>query len=452
MAQHTYSVTAADSGKRIPLRGDMDVSMDSTVDASFMVGFLTEDDTPFTFNSTLGFLNNTGAVVNQLTVGGRPNTSVDFMFDTNTQVWRLVASNMPKARRLSGKYPWEIGFTPTIGLTVDQTTVTLAGNVNLTATVNDISLISKVDFYRNGVLMATDPTKPYTAADAITAAENGTVTYTAEMTNILGYTKMSDPVQVTVNIEIGGAGIPVISISSSSTNVTATGGITLTAQATDDVGVTHVEFYRNGQLLVNDTNSPFVATDTFTYADNGTIAYTAIAYDASNNAGHSNEVDVVVDIPVPATMPATRLDAATQAEYQTAINAAAVGSKRMAGATAIANAMSNDVVLNIYQNGFVVVPITYSGTCTVVDDGYDVYVQPPDTITGSNPNVAADLTQGQWWFELQGGTNDSRVLTGTVGNETTTAELTLLENPTPGQGVKTSAIKFIMPRSLDNLA
>lgn len=99
---------------------------------------------------------------------------------------------------------------------------------------------------------------------------------------------------------------PTCSLASTSTNVTVAGNITLTATATDAVGVTLVEFYRDGVLFGSKTSAPYTQVDSLNYLQNGTIAYTARAYDAANNVGISSAVNVVVNIPEPVeTGPAT---------------------------------------------------------------------------------------------------------------------------------------------------
>lgn len=90
---------------------------------------------------------------------------------------------------------------------------------------------------------------------------------------------------------------PDVSLASSSTNVTTASTITLTATATDAVGVTQVEFYRNGALIGTDNASPFTQTQALAFTDNGTITYTAKAYDAAGNVGTSADLVVTVNIP-----------------------------------------------------------------------------------------------------------------------------------------------------------
>jgi chitinase len=100
---------------------------------------------------------------------------------------------------------------------------------------------------------------------------------------------------------------PTVSLSATPSSLTSAGSVSLAATASDNVGVTKVEFYRNGALLVQDTTSPFSASDSFSgSAQNGTYNYTAKAFDAAGNSTTSSVKSVTVSIsggtPGPARM------------------------------------------------------------------------------------------------------------------------------------------------------
>jgi hypothetical protein len=71
---------------------------------------------------------------------------------------------------------------------------------------------------------------------------------------------------------------PTLSLTSSAINVVTAGTITLTATATDNVGVTKVEFYRGATKLGEDTTPAdgFTRAVTLGAADNGTQTYRAV--------------------------------------------------------------------------------------------------------------------------------------------------------------------------------
>ena len=79
---------------------------------------------------------------------------------------------------------------------------------------------------------------------------------------------------------------PTVSASETGTS----GTITFTATATDNVGVTRVEFYVDGLLKGTDTTSPYSLALDSTTLTNGSHSLVAKAYDAANNVGTSTAV------------------------------------------------------------------------------------------------------------------------------------------------------------------
>ena len=68
--------------------------------------------------------------------------------------------------------------------------------------------------------------------------------------------------------------------------------VTLTATASDNIGVTTVEFYVNGALQGTDPSSPYSATWKVPGAKNRTYTIQDKAYDAAGNVGVSSIVMV----------------------------------------------------------------------------------------------------------------------------------------------------------------
>jgi len=90
---------------------------------------------------------------------------------------------------------------------------------------------------------------------------------------------------------------PTVSLSVGPSSVTSAGNVTLSASASDNVGVTKVEFYQGATKLGEDSSSPYSFSDSLSSAQNGTKLYSARAYDAANNVGSSSEQSVTVNIP-----------------------------------------------------------------------------------------------------------------------------------------------------------
>src|ERR1041384_2119963 len=95
---------------------------------------------------------------------------------------------------------------PVVSLASSATTVTTAGSITLTATATDNtggSGVARVDFFDGTTLLGTDTTAPYTQVVNLTAAANGTHTYTARAADVAANAATSAGVAVTVNIPTG---------------------------------------------------------------------------------------------------------------------------------------------------------------------------------------------------------------------------------------------------------
>lgn len=102
----------------------------------------------------------------------------------------------------------------------------------------------------------------------------------------------------TLFITGGGSGDttpPTTSITSPAGGATLSGTASLSASATDNVGVSRVEFYAGTALLGTATASPYSISWNTTTVANGTYSLTTKAYDAANNVGTSATVSVTVN-------------------------------------------------------------------------------------------------------------------------------------------------------------
>jgi len=137
----------------------------------------------------------------------------------------------------------------------------------------------------NGTVATTSST----ATTTITPA-NGDHFYYAKITQDDGKQLWSAPVWVTQGAGSGDTTPPTVSASESGSS----GTITLSATASDNVGVSKVEFYVDGTLRATDTASPYTASLDSTTLANGSHSLVAKAYDAANNVGTSATVSFSV--------------------------------------------------------------------------------------------------------------------------------------------------------------
>ncbi len=90
---------------------------------------------------------------------------------------------------------------------------------------------------------------------------------------------------------------PSASLSTSTLPSSIFGRVALTASATDDVGVTSVEFYADKKLIGTASQSPYEISWDSTWSKNGSVNLFARAYDAEGNIGDS--IDVLVTVANP---------------------------------------------------------------------------------------------------------------------------------------------------------
>lgn len=92
---------------------------------------------------------------------------------------------------------------------------------------------------------------------------------------------------------------PTVSITAPANGALLEGNVTVTASASDNVGVTRVEFFIDGALASTDTTIPYDFPWNTTLSPDGNRALVAKAYDAAGNVGTSPTVTVTVDNLVP---------------------------------------------------------------------------------------------------------------------------------------------------------
>ena len=127
---------------------------------------------------------------------------------------------------------------------------------------------------------------------------NSTRTYTLTATGINNTTAQR---QVTVSVAPD-TQAPTVTLAANPGTVTAPGSTVLSANATDNVGVTAVEFYRGSTLIGTDSTpgDGFTQSVAFTGADVGNQSFTARAVDGAGNAATSAAAIVLVTVPVSA--------------------------------------------------------------------------------------------------------------------------------------------------------
>ena len=194
---------------------------------------------------------------------------------------------------------------PTVSITSPAAGATVSGTVSVTASATDNVGVAGVQLRLDGAnLGAEDTTAPYSVAWDTTTAATGSHTLTAVARDAAGNLGTAPPVSVTVlNGTPTDTTPPTVSITSPAAGATVSGTVSVTASATDNVGVAGVQLRLDGANLgAEDTTAPYsVAWDTTTAAT-GSHTLTAVARDAAGNTTTSSPVTVTVTGSQPVTL------------------------------------------------------------------------------------------------------------------------------------------------------
>jgi YD repeat-containing protein len=189
---------------------------------------------------------------------------------------------------------------------------TVSGTVPVSASVSIIGFLTvqSVQFRLDGAnLGAADTSAPYSVSWNTTGAANGSHTLTAVARDLLGIQYTSNAVAVTVsNGAQPDTTAPTVSITSPAGGQTVQGTVTVSASASDNVGVAGVQFRLDGaDLGAEDSAAPYSASWNTTGAGNGSHTLTAVARDAAGNRTSSAPVTVTVSNNAPPP-PTTRVE------------------------------------------------------------------------------------------------------------------------------------------------
>lgn len=157
----------------------------------------------------------------------------------------------------------------------------VSGTLNVTASASDNVGVIGVKFQLDGADLGTeDLSAPYSTSWNTTGAINGNHTLTAIARDAAGNTQTSAAVIVNVNNDITA---PSINITAPSGGTVA-GTVNVTANASDNAGVTGVQFLLDGANLgAEDLSSPYSVSWSTVSAANGNHTLTARARDAAGN-------------------------------------------------------------------------------------------------------------------------------------------------------------------------
>ncbi len=184
---------------------------------------------------------------------------------------------------------------PTVTIASPDAGATVQGIVWVEANVSDDTQVSSVRLYVDGSLAAISSSgQPFTLGWSTSNVANGPHTLMLKAFDSSGNTSDSPEVVVTL---FNDAAPPTVALTSPAQGSSVAGIVTLEASASDDKGVTRVEFFVGGTRVATVTSPPYVASwDSHTVLD-GTHSLSARAYDAAGKSATSASLTVSVAQP-----------------------------------------------------------------------------------------------------------------------------------------------------------
>lgn len=218
----------------------------------------------------------------------------------------LTKANLLAAHRARHFYASEdpnaqLVFKTSNGARVMGDIFTSAGGATLVANVYDPNseAVTTLEIWR-GQIGGGVPASPYATVSnqsTITLTESltsGTYWYYVHAVQADGHDLWSSPMWITYQAGGGDVTPPTTSITAPANGATVSATANVTANASDNVGVSRVEFWLDGVLQSTDMNTPFAWSWNTTTATNGAHTLQSKAFDAANNTGSSTIVNVTV--------------------------------------------------------------------------------------------------------------------------------------------------------------
>ena len=181
---------------------------------------------------------------------------------------------------------------PSIPVNISATAISSSQiNVSWSASTDNIG-VTGYRVFRNGSLAGTVATLAFPDS-GLTAST--TYSYTVAAVDAAGNVSNPSSAAMATTLPVLDTTPPSVSITAPLTNSTVSSTITVTATASDNVGVADVQFQLDGvNLGAVLTSAPYSISWNTTTASNGTHTLTAIAHDTSHNLATSAPVTVTV--------------------------------------------------------------------------------------------------------------------------------------------------------------
>ncbi len=201
---------------------------------------------------------------------------------------------------------------PFVEMTAPANNSLVTGMVTLAAEGYDNVGIAKVQFITsNNIVVGEDTTAPYSVTRDTSNIPSGSTYYIRARAYDAAGNNFTSANAVALTVQHEDPVRPTVSLTAPASGATVSGTVPLAADATDNVGVSDVQFWSGYTQAGWDSRAPYSGLfDTLTLRD-GTTTFTAKAIDANRNEATSALVSVNVDNRVQPGM--TRVDDAATA-------------------------------------------------------------------------------------------------------------------------------------------
>lgn len=196
---------------------------------------------------------------------------------------------------------------PTVTLTAPTNDATVSGTQAVTANASDAVGVSGVQFKVDGNALGTeDTTAPYATSLDTKTLTNGSHTVSATARNAAGLTTTAAATVTVNNVVTPPAPTPpTVSIIAPTNNATVSGAVAITANASDAVSISGVQFKVDGANFgAEDLSAPYSTNLDTTTLTNGSHTLTAVARNNSNLTATANVTVNVSNVVTPPTPPA----------------------------------------------------------------------------------------------------------------------------------------------------
>ncbi|HZH79208.1 MAG TPA: Ig-like domain-containing protein, partial [Archangium sp.] len=181
---------------------------------------------------------------------------------------------------------------PMASLTAPASGATLKSTVTLSASASDNFGVARVDFYVDSQLVGSDTSSPFSLSWDTRSVANGAHSLSVVAYDATGLSGTSASVPFTVDNDLTP---PTVSLTAPASGATVSGTVTLSASASDNVGISKVEFYDGSTLVGTDASAPYSVSWNSRSGPNGSRTLTATAYDAVGNFSTSAAVTVTTN-------------------------------------------------------------------------------------------------------------------------------------------------------------